>query len=181
MGKYLLQRNIIKFAIPVVAIPLAMGINYWATDSVARVARQVYRDKAALREKAEEIAESTHDHPLLALKVIYMIMRADKHTSEEESWLLNDITEKLQSTHEGAEAVELFKEVVDIRHEDIFEALANTSQEFRQSVYEAAVVAATADHKIQAEERPLLIRLAAVCGVEYNEAAIKARAKEGLV
>lgn len=181
VGKYLLQRNIIKFAIPAVGVPLSMGLNYWSTGSVATVARQVYRDKAAIREKSGDIAGATEENPLLALKAIWLVIWADKETSPEESWLLNDLTESMEKSQEGAGAVATFKDIVDLEPSEIYEELRRAGPEFRRAVYEAACVAAAADHKLQSEEKPVLKSLADACGVEFNEAALKKQAKEGLV
>src|SRR5690606_31170247 len=52
VGKYLLQRNIIKFGIPAVGVPVSAGVNYWSTRVAGAHARAVFREEARIAEAA---------------------------------------------------------------------------------------------------------------------------------
>src|SRR3954452_2317544 len=53
VGKYLLQRNVIKIGIPVVGVPLAMLVNRYTTQIAGRHAGTVFRNEARVIELAE--------------------------------------------------------------------------------------------------------------------------------
>jgi hypothetical protein len=92
IGKHLFQRNIIKFSIPMIAIPLSTGINYYSTGTIAKTARRIYRRRAALREAANSISMDLITVPLLALQVIYLVAQADGEVSESEALLIQELS-----------------------------------------------------------------------------------------
>ncbi|MBF0280797.1 MAG: hypothetical protein HQM13_23595 [SAR324 cluster bacterium] len=180
VGKYLLQRNIIKFSIPVVAVPLAAGINYWSTGSVTRVARQVYRDKAAINEKVQQLAKMEIDD-LILLKTIWMIMQVDQKTSAEESWFLNDLTKQLELEIEGHAAVEEFEKIITVDENELIIKLHLLEDSQASDVYEAACYAAAVDHSVNKKQHKMLMQVADACRVKYDKKAVEKMAKDGLV
>lgn len=59
VGKYLLQRNVIKVGIPLVGIPLAVVLNRYTTPVAGRHARAVFRNEARVIELAERLSRSS--------------------------------------------------------------------------------------------------------------------------
>lgn len=55
VGKYLLQRNVIKIGIPVVGVPLAVVLNRYTTLLAGRHAQAVFRNEARVIEIAERL------------------------------------------------------------------------------------------------------------------------------
>jgi len=47
LGIKLLQRNIVKYILPIASIGIASTFNYWSTKSVAKVAKQKFKKRAA--------------------------------------------------------------------------------------------------------------------------------------
>lgn len=180
VGKHLLQRNIIKFSIPVVSIPLATGLNYWITGKTSTIAKQVYRDKAAIAERANNIVESETD-PYIMLKTVLMVIQADKKTKAEEAWLINDLTKGFLSDNETETFIQDFKNIVNINEEELLEEISNLNKQEATEIYEAACYAAAVDHNLNTAEHVCLKKIAEACRAKYNKKAIEKLAKEGLV
>ena len=178
VGKHLLQRNIIKFAIPVVGIPLSASINYFTTGSVASVARRIFRGRAATQLAAEEIAQDTLGSPLLALQVVYLMAQADGLVTGEEASLMQALATHYLDGGEAGDAVEKFASVLHLSESEVFAHISKTDTETRQMLYHTAVIAASADASLHRKEWQLLKRLAPVCDVVYDWRAVKAVASE---
>ena len=180
VGKHLLQRNIIKFSIPLVAIPLATGMNYWITGKTSTIAKQIYRDKAAISERANKIV-SAETNPYIMLKTVLMVIQADKKTKAEEAWLINDLTKGFLSDNETKTFVQDFQKIVNINEEELLEEISHLNKQEATAIYEAACYAAAVDHKLNNEEHLCLSRIAVACRAKYDKKAIEKLAKEGLV
>jgi hypothetical protein len=173
VGKYLLQRNIIKMAIPGVAIPLSAGLNYFMTGRIARAAREVFRTSAVIAEAAPHLVEGADGDPRLFLEVVALVVAIDQKTTAEEAELVNALARELMSDDAGEQAVSQFRELVAVREEDVLSKLSSSPEEFRTRVFHAACTAAAVDGKLKRRETQLLKRLAEVCGAEYDKAAIE--------
>lgn len=168
VGKYLLQRNIVKFAIPVVAVPISAFFNHYSTGAIGEMARRVYRDKAAIREFADSIDIDASEDPLLLLQVMYLVVRADGKVSAEESWLLDAVTRELGLTEAGQAAVDRFRVAVDVSEAPVFAAVAGLAPEYRALVLDSATRAASVDHSLGKAEAAVLRRLATACSVNFD-------------
>lgn len=170
IGKHLLQRNMIKVAIPVVGIPLAVGLNVWSTGAVASTARQIYRDKALSDEKARRFVDYSADDGLL-VSVVWAAIRADRATTPEEMLLLKDMVRFADET-EGLDTAR-GDLGVDLDVESLFVRAAALRQEERDNLFEAALLAVTIDRKLHKQEKEFLERLAAAINREWDPSCLK--------
>lgn len=170
IGKYLLQRNLIKVAIPVVGIPLSVGMNVWSTGAVAGTARQIYRDKALAGEKAREFVDYSADDGLL-VSVVWAAIRADRVTTPEEMWLLKDMV-RFADEAEGLDT-DGGDLGVDLDVESLFAKSAALGQDERDTLFEAALLAVTFDRKVHKKEKEFLERFAAATGIEWDPGCLK--------
>jgi len=168
VGLHLLQRNIIKFKIPFVSVPLATGVNSWSLESIAQVAQQIYGDRAAIDQKAQEFAKLKVDE-LLLLKTLWMIVRTNGKTSSEESWLLSGLTTQLEQESEGQATVEEFEEIIELNVENLLSDLRQLDPQEASEIFKAACYTAAVDHEFDDQEEALLLQVAAACRVEYHE------------
>jgi tellurite resistance protein len=99
VGKYLLQRNVIKVAIPVVSVPVAFCINRWSTIVVGNHARTVFRNDAEVIETAQKLVART-EHPALMLWVAWFVVRADGKTTDNEALLMRHIARLLRDSYD---------------------------------------------------------------------------------
>jgi hypothetical protein len=177
VGKYLLQRNIIKFAIPVVAIPISAGFNHYSTGAIGRMARQVYRDKAAAHESAGRLGAALDAEALLLLKLVFVAANVDGKVQAEEAWLLHALT-KVVALNDEDGVLEEFHELVNIDRAQVIDEVATRPTETQKLLYEAAAVTVAADHVLNRAEIAFLRDLAQRCALPFDEAHLQRLAKK---
>lgn len=99
VGKYLLQRNVIKISIPLIGVPLSVVVNRQTTLIAGRHARAVFRNEARIIEIAETLTKRTR-HPKLMLWVAWLVTMADDKTAEDEATLLRHLVRLAQEHHQ---------------------------------------------------------------------------------
>ena len=99
VGRYLLQRNVIKFGIPLVGVPLSVVVNRLTTLVGGRHARAVFRNEARIIEIAERLTKQTL-HPKLLLWVAWLVTMADDKISDEEAILLRHLVRLIRENHQ---------------------------------------------------------------------------------
>lgn len=175
IGRYILQRRVAQFAIPVVSVPLNAGMNWWTTSSIAKRAKIFYRDKAAIDETARRSMADTELDPLLVLRVMFWIVQADEKVSDGEADLLRAAFEIVK--HAGVDEHELraFEDTVNLDDADLLAAVrAVGDADARRAIYEAGCRAAGIDREFAKQELAALRKLAAACGIEFDEKAVRA-------
>lgn len=120
VGKYLLQRNVIKIGIPVVGVPLSVGINFYTTLLAGRHARAVFRNEARITEAADRLTTRT-EHPRSMLWVAWMLIMADGKITDDEALLMKQLTKLANDKHGLTE--EDLEQVIDIDKADIWNRL----------------------------------------------------------
>ena len=175
VGRYLLQRNVIKFAIPAVGVPLSMAVNYWSVRVSAAQAVKVFRGEAKIVEAARRMTRDTPHHSEL-LWVLWLIVKSDALIHENERLLLKHVTALVGDLDSELAAISGLEATVELDQRQVWEMLGAASGDL-SALYEAGVVAAAIDHKINVNELTNLKKLAEYCSVPYDEAAIRAAAK----
>lgn len=178
IGKHLLQRHIIKFSIPMVAIPLSTGINYYSTGTIARTARRIYRRRAALREAANTISKDLITVPLLALQVIYLVAQADGEVSESEALLIQELSSLFLEYDEAVSAVQEFEKMINVSEPTILQQIASQPSDIKKMLFEVAVVTAASDSMTHKLEKQTLKNLADACDCKFDNAAVKLASKQ---
>lgn len=174
VGKYLLQRNVVKFAIPAVGVPLSAGVNYRSTRSAGAYARTAFRREAAVVEAARRMTEVTA-HPAELLWVLWMVIKADGLVHEDERLLLRHVTGLLRDPESELVALTELDATVNLQRDKVW-ALLEAADGDLGPLYDAGAVAAAIDGKINVNEVAVLRRLAAYGGRVIDEAALRARA-----
>jgi len=152
VGKYLLQRNVIKVGIPLVGVPLAVVLNRYTTLIAGRHARAVYRNEARVIEAATKLAKNT-GHPQLLLWVAWLVVNADKKISDGEALLMRHLVASVHEHHDVLD--EELREVVDIDVEEVLERLEAEDGDLSDLV-EAAEHVAAIDGELNKHEDRLL-------------------------
>ena len=98
VGKYLLQRNVIKVGIPLVGIPLTVVLNRYTTQVAGKHARTVFRNEARVIELADRLSSRTR-HPQLMLWVAWLVITADNKISDDETLLMRHLTRIVRDLH----------------------------------------------------------------------------------
>lgn len=172
VGKYLLQRNIIKFAIPLVNIPLSAGMNYWWTGAIAKRARTIYRNRAALNEEALKLVNSLDDNASLLVRTLWFITNADGKVAEGEATLLRSVAKHL-ADHGHADVLDELGATISLDTTTLVAEIKALSDDVRAHLFHAAVMGAAADHELQTAELKALTMLAESCGAAFEPADVK--------
>lgn len=155
VGKFLLQRTVIKVGIPLVGVPLAVLVNRYTTQITGRHARAVFRNEARVLEVATTLTERT-THPHLLLWVAWLVIKADGKISDDEALLMRHLTRLAHERHEVVD-VEL-AQVVEVEPEAVWRRLGVEAGDLSDLV-EAGTKVAEIDGKINAGERRILSEL----------------------
>jgi hypothetical protein len=176
VGRHLLQRNVVKFTIPAVGVPLSMAVNYWSTRLSGRQAVMVFGDEARIVAAARRLTERTVHHSEL-LWVLWLIVKSDALIHERERLLLKHVTALVGDLDTELAAIAGLGSPVDVDPKTVWARLASVTGDL-DPLYEAGVVAAAVDGKINVNELKNLQKLAQACRVPYDEKAIRAAAAE---
>lgn len=155
VGKYLLQRNVIKFAIPAVGVPLTVAVNRYTTLASGRHAERVFRNEARVMEVARNLAEGSK-HPRVLLWVGYLVASAGGVTNDEAA-LLRHLVRYVQEQH-GVVDDELAT-VIDVDPGRVWQLLADEPGDV-SDVVDAARRVASVDGPPSSAQRKVLADLA---------------------
>lgn len=159
VGKYLLQRNVIKIGIPLVGVPLAVVVNRQTTLVAGRHARAVFRNEARLIELAETLTRNT-DHPRLLLWVAWLVVMADDKLSDDEATLLRHVVRLVLVHHEVVD--EELAKLITIDPDHVWRMLDAEDGDVSELVVAAEQIAA-ADGPVTKKEQAVVDELRRRC------------------
>ena len=159
VGKYLLQRNVIKIGIPLVGVPLAVVLNRYTTLVAGRHAQAVFRNEARLIELANRLSKKSR-HPASLLWVAWLVVNTDGKISDDEASLMRHLLAAVRHDHQLVDDV--FSQVVDVQADDVWLRLASEEGDL-DDVEDAARSVAECDGPTNAKERALLKELEHLC------------------
>ncbi|HEX3680118.1 MAG TPA: hypothetical protein VHU90_10385 [Galbitalea sp.] len=159
VGRYLLQRNVIKVGIPVVGVPLAVVVNRYTTQIAGRHARAVFRNDARVIELAKNLSGRSR-HPQLMLWVAWLVIKADDTISDEEALLIRHLVTLVKERHQVAD--EQLAQSVDIDAAEVWRRLDAEPGDV-DDILDAARAVAAVDGKINTNERKLISELEDLC------------------
>jgi uncharacterized tellurite resistance protein B-like protein len=177
IGKHLLRRSVVKYALPVVSVPLNAALNYLFTVQVAHMASEILVETISEPEALRDASQLGSVSPRVLLETIWLIIVADEKITEGESKFINNLITKLSELEGGEETLNVLRNLQGIDEETVLADVARESDEVKQALYEVVCDAAAIDHKIHRKERKVIERFAKVCGVTYDLRDLKKRAK----
>ncbi|PZF09110.1 hypothetical protein [Curtobacterium sp. MCLR17_034] len=155
VGKFLLQRNVIKIGIPIVGVPLSVAINYYSTVVAGKHARAVFRNDARVDETATT-AVSKSDHPRSMLWVAWMTVLADGKITDDEALFMRKLVEQLHDQHDLTD--DQFANVIDLDVEDVWRRLDGETGDLADLI-DVAVKTAEIDGSVHRLETVVLEEL----------------------
>lgn len=159
VGKYLLQRNAIKIAIPLVGVPLAVVVNRYTTLIAGRHARAVFRNEARVIEVAQILSEGSK-HPHLTLWVAWLVIMADGKISDDEALLMRHLVSSVRDLHQVED--EQLARLIDVDPADVWQRIGAQSGDVSVLV-DVATHVAKVDGDINARERATISELRERC------------------
>jgi tellurite resistance protein len=159
VGKFLLQRNVIKVGIPVVGVPLAVVLNRYTTLLAGRHAQAVFRNEARVIELAEGLSERSQ-HPQLMLWVAWLVIMADRKVADEEALLIRHLVRLARDRHQVVDG--RLAHVVDIDPAEVWRRLDAEPGDL-DDILDAASRVATVDGAVNEPERAVISELRDRC------------------
>ncbi|MFD3775364.1 hypothetical protein [Streptomyces sp. NPDC058612] len=159
VGKFLLQRNIIKIGIPVVGVPLAVVMNRYTTLLAGRHARAVFRNEARVIELAEGLSERSR-HPQLMLWVAWLVIKADGKMADDEALLMRHLVRLVRDKHQVID--EQLAHLVDIDPADVWRRLDSEPGDL-SDILDAANRVGAVDGPVNALEKAVISELRDRC------------------
>lgn len=160
VGKFLLQRNVIKIGIPLVGVPLAVVLNRYTTLIAGRHARAVFRNEARVIELAENLSEGSQ-HPQLTLWVAWLVIMADGKISDDEALLIRHLVRLVQDRHQVAD--EKLARLIDVDRAEVWRRLDAEPGDV-SDLLDVANRVANVDGAVNALERGTISELQDRCG-----------------
>lgn len=155
VGKFLLQRTVIKIGIPLVGVPLAVVLNRYATLITGRHARLVFRNEARIVELAGRLSTRSRN-PQLLLWVAWLVIMSDGSASDDEALLMRHLVQTVREEH-GIVDSEL-ADIIEFDHSELWRRLEAEDGDLRDLI-EAGEAVATVDGPINAKERAAVAEL----------------------
>ncbi|MCQ9343996.1 TerB family tellurite resistance protein [Corynebacterium kozikiae] len=175
IGKHLLQRNIIKFAIPAVTIPVTTAMNWWLTKLAGDRAKQLLRREAKIIESTGRIIDETEDFELL-MSILWLLINVDEAVLDEERLFLHHLTlcaeQEDKATPETMEFLEKFRSQIEIDEDAVWDKVDTVSADAAPKLFKVAVIASAVDGKMSKKELDFLERLADRLRVPFDKKLI---------
>lgn len=168
VGGHLLQRNIVKFSIPGIGIPVSTAVNFWTTRTSGKYAQGVFRTEAVIIERARRVAASTPHHAAL-LRVITLVTSSDGKTSEAERLLLHHLSLVVDDSAVTTAVLDEHREAIEVDVPAVWAAVEGVPVEDRAPLHAAAEWAAGIDGKIKGSAKEIVVRLAALAQVDDHQ------------
>lgn len=159
VGKYLLQRNVIKIGIPVVGVPLAVVLNRYTTLLAGRHAQAVFRNEARVIEIAEGLSERSR-HPHLTLWVAWLVITANQKIADDEALLMRHLVRLVRERHQVVD--ERLAHLVDIDPAEVWRQLDAEPGDL-SDLLDVADRVATVDGAVNAHEKAVISELRDRC------------------
>ncbi|MBK6017180.1 hypothetical protein [Streptomyces sp. MBT53] len=159
VGKYLLQRNIIKIGIPVVGVPLAVVLNRYTTLLAGRHAQAVFRNDARVIELAENLSKRSR-HPQLMLWVAWLVIRANHKIADDETLLMRHLVRLVREQHQVVD--EQLAHLVDIDPAEVWRRMDAEPGDL-SDILDVADRVAAVDGAVNAREKAIISELRDRC------------------
>lgn len=159
VGKYLLQRNAIKVAIPLAGVPLGVLLNRQTTLIAGRHAREVFRNEAHTIEVAKNLTKQTK-HPECLLWVAWLVIMADEKTSEDEANLMRHLVSFLEEHHRVVD--DDLAHLITLDREEVWQRLA-TEDGDKSDLVSAAEKIAAIDGRLSSREHAVIAEIKRHC------------------
>lgn len=176
IGKHLLQRNVIKFALPVVGVPVSATVNFWTTRAAGNHAQRTLRDEAKLVEAADRLVEGTSDLGTM-LWVILLVMRSDGALKEGETLLYHYVSVAVRRAGGFEADLDEIQSSIVLDERKAWDKAAAAGGEGKE-LYRVGVLAAGVAGTVTTEKLETLKKLAELFDVEYSAKDIRDHAKK---
>jgi uncharacterized tellurite resistance protein B-like protein/RNA polymerase subunit RPABC4/transcription elongation factor Spt4 len=171
----ILQRTILKYAVPVASAAVGSGYNYTATKSVGRIAKAHLKNRGKVTDELRVLVSRQNTYDLAFPAAVMYVAQVDGQFSAKEKEFYKAMLSRMAfDEHTQAEFQKL------IANEDnILEAIAKIEdEEVRRSLMETIVLMAIYDGELAEKEHEFLRSVAERLNVSLDIAAVEQRVQD---
>lgn len=175
LGFTILQRDIIKFAVPVASAAVGSGYNYIVTKSVGVIAKVHFKNRGKVTDELRAVISKQNIYDLAIPAAAMFMAQVDGNVSSKEKELYRAMLSRMSfEEHTPAD----FNRLVSEEH-SILDAVSQIEDaELRKALIELLTLMAVYDGILANEEREFLTSAAERLGVSLDIEQVEKRAKE---
>lgn len=175
LGFKILQRTIIKYAVPVVSAGVGSGYNYISTKSVGKIAKIHFKNRGKVTDELRAVISKQNIYDLAIPAAAMFMAQVDGNVSPKEMELYRAMLSRMSfEDHTPAD----FNRLVREEH-SILDAVSQIEDiELRKALIELLTLMAIYDGILANEEREFLTSAAERLGVSLDIEQVEKRAKE---
>lgn len=175
LGIKILQRTIIKYAVPIASAAVGSGYNYIATKSVAQISKAHFKNRGKVTDELRAVISKQNIYDLAIPAAAMFMAQVDGNVSPKEKELYRAMLSRM--SFEEHTPVD-FNRLVSEEH-SILDAVSQIEDvELRKTLIELLTMMAVYDGILANEEREFLISAAERLGVSLDIEQVEKRAKE---
>ena len=172
LGFKILQRTILKYAVPVASAAVGGGYNYVATRSVGRIAKAHFKNRGEFTGELQSLLSRQNTYDLVFPAAAMYMANLDGELSPKERDLYRAMLSRMTfSEHTQAE----FRRLVDDEANLIDAAAGIDDDELRRSLMDVLALMAVCDGELAEKEREFLKNIAGRLGVPLDLEEVEKR------
>jgi tellurite resistance protein/RNA polymerase subunit RPABC4/transcription elongation factor Spt4 len=175
LGFNILQRTILKYAIPIASAAVGSGYNYVTTRSVGRIAKAHLKNRGRVTEELRTLVSRQNTYDLAFPAAAMYIAQVDGEFSAKEKELYRAILSRM-SFHEHTQAE--FRKLI-ASEANILEAVARIEDsEVRRSLIDVLVLMTVSDGELIEKEREFLANVAEHLNIPLNLTEVERKTRD---
>jgi len=175
LGFKILQRTIIKFAVPVAAAAVGSGYNYITTKSVGQIAKVHFRHRGKVSDELRILVSKQNTYDLAMPAAVMFMAQVDGTVSVKEKELYKAMLSRMSLDDHTPQA---FSKLIK-NDASILDAIGQIEDmELRKCLVELLTLMAMYDGVLADEELSFLTQAASRLNVEINISEVAQRTKE---
>jgi len=175
LGFKVLQRTILKYAVPVASAAVGSSYNYATTKSVGRIAKAHLKNRGKVTDELRILVSRQHIYDLAFPAAVMYVAQVDGQFSAKEKELYRAMLSRMSfDEHTQVEFQKL-----TAKEENILEAIGNIEdEEVRRSLMETLVLMTIYDGELAEKERGFLVGAAERLNVPLDIAEVEQRTRD---
>jgi uncharacterized tellurite resistance protein B-like protein len=175
LGFKILQRTIIKYAVPVASAAVGSGYNYVTTKSVGQIAKLHFKNRGKVTDELRAVVSRQNTYDLAVPAAAMFMAQVDGNVSPKEKELYRAMLSRMSfEEHTPADFQRLVND-----EQSILDAVSQIEDvELRKALIELLTLMAIYDGMLVDEEREFLINAAERLGVSLDIEQVEKRTKE---
>ena len=175
IGLKILQRTIIKYAVPIVSVAVGGAYNFIATKTIGQISKAHFKNRGKVTDELRAlISRKNKYHIVFPAAVLFMAQADGKIVAKEKEFYKAVLSRLSLDDYEQEDFQKLLSS-----HENIIEAILEIEEiSMRENLVKVMALMAVYDGELASEERELLINVAGKLNFTLDIAAVEAQTQE---